>query len=44
MIEVVLRMEKSVKEIIFDPRNMAITFCAGIGIGLLVELLIRLLK
>lgn len=32
----------TVKEILFDPRNMAITFIAGIGLGLLVELAIRI--
>ena len=34
--------EKSVREIIFNPRNMAATFFAGIELGLLVELLIRI--
>jgi hypothetical protein len=27
----------TVKEILFYPRNMAITFCSGIGLGLLLE-------
>jgi hypothetical protein len=35
------RPVETVKEILFDPRNMAITFIAGIGLGLLVELVIR---
>jgi hypothetical protein len=30
-----------VKEIIVDPRNLAVTFCSGIFLGFLVELLIR---
>ena len=30
----------TVREILFNPRNMAITFIAGIGLGILVELLI----
>jgi hypothetical protein len=33
----------TVKEILFDPRNMAITFIAGIGLGLFIELLIRII-
>ena len=28
----------TMKEILFNPRNMAITFIAGIGLGILVEL------
>lgn len=32
----------TVKEILFDPRKMAITFIAGIGLGLFLELMISL--
>ena len=34
--------ESNVKEILFKPRNMAITFIVGIGLGLFIELLIRI--
>jgi hypothetical protein len=33
---------KTVREIIFNPKNMAITFIAGIGLGLFMELIIRI--
>jgi len=33
--------ERTIRQIIFDPENMAITFIAGIGLGILVELAIR---
>jgi hypothetical protein len=36
------RQGATVKENLFDPWNMAISFIAGIGLGLFLELLIRI--